>query len=150
MTGDGADEVNGIEYNAGPSVVHNSDAINIAPLTIRRRRRKDVNQLGRKWPNLLLPSRWQFTRSIVFLPQARREIARAGVKALNSAIVLAPELAGVVVATLMIALLIVLVVLAFFVTLAVVFGKKANGRQRTDPTQANQKLPPIHVSLYSN
>jgi hypothetical protein len=38
MTGDGADKVDGIEDNARPSVIHNSDTIKIAALTIWRRR----------------------------------------------------------------------------------------------------------------
>jgi hypothetical protein len=150
MTYDGANQVDGIEYDAGLSIVHNSDAINIASLTIRRRGRKYANQRGRKWLNLLLPSGWQMARSIIFLPQALGKIAGAGVIALNSTVVLTPEVAGSAVTTLVIALLILLVVLAFAITLALVFGKEANGRQRTNPKQGNQELPPIHISLSSN
>src|ERR1044072_3422950 len=144
MTGDSADQVDGIEYDPRPSVVHNSNAIDIAPLTIRRRRRKYANELGRKWPNLLFPPRWQFAGSIVFLPQAWGQIAGAGVITPNRPMVLAPEVVEIVVATLVIALLIFL---TFAFALALVFGKGVDGRQRAVPKQGNQELPPIHVSL---
>jgi hypothetical protein len=55
-----------------------------------------------------------------------------------------------VVATLVIALLTLLVVLAFALTLAVVFSKEANRRLRTNTKQGNQEPAPIHVSLSSN
>jgi hypothetical protein len=151
MTGNGADEIDGIEDDARIPVVHNSDTVNIAALTIRRGRRKHANQLGRKWPNPLLPPRWQFTGPIVFLTQARRKIAGAVVIALNSVVVLAPEVTRIA-AALVIVLLIVLVLLAFALTLTVVvvFGKEVNGRQRTEPEQGSKELSPIHVSISSN
>ena len=123
MTGDGTDYVKGIDYDAGPSVVHHSDPINIAPLAIWRRRREYANQLWRKWPNLFLPSGWQCTRSIVFLPQPWGKITRAGVVALHRVIVFTVEIAGIVIATLLIALLTLSVILVFAPTLALVVGK---------------------------
>jgi hypothetical protein len=146
MTGDGADQVDGIEYDACPSVVHYSHSFNVAELVIWRRRRKYSNELDGKWPNLLFPPRWQFACSIVFLPQAWGKIAGAGVIALNTGIVLLPEVAGIVAATMVIAL----VVLAFALPLVLVFSREANGHQRTDPKQGNQELSPIHgfIILY--
>src|SRR5215470_6896404 len=146
MTGNGTDQVDGIEYDAGPSVIDDSYPVNIAPLTIRRRRRQYANQRGRKWLNLLLPSRRQFTRSKVLLPQTWGKIAGPGVIAPNSAVVLTPEVARIMIATLVVAFLILLVVPAFALTIALVFGKEAKGRHWTDRKQGDQELPPIHVS----
>ena len=123
MTRDGTDYVKGIDYDAGPSVVHHSGALNVAPLAIWRSRRKHANQLRRKWPNLFLPSGWQCTRSIVFLPQPWGKITRAGVVALHRVIVFTVEIAGIVIATLLIALLTLSVILVFAPTLALVVGK---------------------------
>src|SRR6185369_10803112 len=99
MTGDGADEVDGVEDDAGLAVVHHRDTIDITTLAIRRRRRQHANQLRRKWPHLFFPPGRQFTGSIVFLSQARRQVARAGVITLNHYIIVAPEVTRIAAAT---------------------------------------------------
>src|SRR5262245_59228455 len=76
MAGDGADEVDGIEDDPRLPVIDYRDSLDVAELAIRRRWRKYTNQIGRKWPNLLLPTRRQFSGPIVFLAQTWWQIAR--------------------------------------------------------------------------
>ena len=67
---------------------------------------------------------------------------------MHRVIVVTAEIAGIMIATLLIALLILSVILVLALTLALVVGKEANGRCRTNPKQRNQELPSIHVSPF--
>jgi hypothetical protein len=137
VTGDGADQIDGIEDDASPSIVDDGDAIDKTSLAVRRRRRKYANQFRGEWLHLLLPPRWQCTGSSVLLPQARRKVARAGVVALNNGIVLTPEVGGL----LRLAILIRVTSASAFAPALV--GKKANGGERTCGEEGND-LPAIH------
>jgi hypothetical protein len=57
---------------------------------------------------------------------------------------LTPEVVGILVATLVFAVLFSRV-LALTLSLALVFCEEANDCYRTDPKQGKQGLPPIHV-----
>lgn len=95
VAGEGGDDVDGVKDDAGAAIVNDGNAIDEAAIAVGRGRGEFPDEFGREWANFRFPAWRKLASADVFFAQARREVAGAGVVALEDDLVLLAEVLGV-------------------------------------------------------